>query len=86
MMIFTTSSEQPLSSPPLRGRWPRQGSEGGALREAVRVAKQAGRPLVEQTVTAAASPPSPALPHKGGEGASGFAMDVAASEQERAVS
>jgi multicomponent Na+:H+ antiporter subunit D len=74
-----TAIEPPLSSPPLRGRWP-GGSEGGARREAVRVAQQASRPVPSNTVSAAASPPSPALPHEGGEGAAGSMKDVAENE------
>jgi hypothetical protein len=36
--------------------------------------------IAAPAATAAASPPSPALPHEGGEGASGFVINVAASE------
>jgi error-prone DNA polymerase len=72
------AGEPASSSPPLRGRWP-GGSEGGGDAKR-RLAKQTFRPLVEQAVTAAASPPSPALPHQGGEGAAGLVRGVAASE------
>ena len=83
--LSVTASEPASTSPPLWGRWPRQGSEGGARREALCVAKQILRPGGLQAVTAAARPPSPALPHKGREGALGFVMNVAAYEAERAI-
>jgi len=46
----------------------------------MRVEEQAIRPGGVHVASAAASPPSPTLPHEGGEGAVGFVMKVAASE------
>ena len=43
------------------------------------------RPIGEQEVTAAASPPSPALPHEGGEGASSATRTATASEPRKRV-
>jgi hypothetical protein len=59
----STAGKPASTSPPLRGRWPRQGSNGGGDAQR-RVAEQATRPGVEEAVTAAARPPSPTLPHE----------------------
>jgi multicomponent Na+:H+ antiporter subunit D len=49
----------------------------GLPKFAPRRLEDAARPIVSQAETAAASPPSPALPHEGGEGAAGVVMKVA---------
>jgi hypothetical protein len=72
------ASEPPLPLPPCGGDGP-EGQRGVRDAERVVPCEANPRPIASRAVNAAASPPSPALPHQGGEGAACFVGDVAAN-------